>query len=66
MSKVAGDQQGYSFCGAREYAIATGYPSSYAKVLSLDTSTNVLTLGLAGTTLSDVGDYTIEITVKLK
>ena len=64
VSEKVGD--GFTYCGAREYAIATTPSSYYTKVLSFDTSTNVFTLGLPATALTDIGFYTIEITVKLK
>ena len=40
-------------------------PSNYGNVLSLDNNNRVLTLGSTSTTLTDVGEYTITITVKL-
>ena len=45
VSKVAGNKSGYDSCGAREYFISTTPSSYYSNVLSLDTSTNVITLG---------------------
>ena len=65
VSKVAGNKNGYDYCGAREYFISTTPSSYYSNVLSLDTSTNVITLGLVPTALSDVGTYTIMITMRL-
>ena len=65
ISKVAGSKNGFDFCGAREYYISTAPSSYYVKVLSLDTSTNILTLGLPDTALTDVNTYTIQITVRL-
>lgn len=66
VSKVEGNQDGYDYCGARDYAIATATPSNYANVITFDANTKVLTLGLPETKSVDVGDYTIEIIVKLK
>ena len=65
VSLVAGDFGGFTHCGAREYYISTTPASYYDKVISLDTTTNVLTLGLPATALTDVNDYTIEVTVRL-
>ena len=65
VSKVAGLKNGYDYCGAREYYISTTPSSYYEKVLSLDTSTNVLTLGLSTTALTDVNTYSILITMRL-
>ena len=66
VSEAVGNSDGFTYCGAREYAITTTPSSYYTKVLSFDTSTNVFTLGLPATALTDIGSYTIEITVKLK
>ena len=65
VSKVAGNKNGYDYCGAREYFISTTPSSYYSNVLSLDTSTNVITLGLPATALTHVGTYTIVITMRL-
>ena len=65
VSKVAGNLDGFTFCGARQYLITAATPSNYGNVLSLNTITNVLTLGSTSTTLTDVGEYIITITVKL-
>ena len=65
VSKVAGDLGGFTHCGAREYFISTIPSTYYDKVLSLNTSTNVLTLGLPVTALTDVNSYAIEITMRL-
>ena len=65
VSKVAGNKNGYDYCGAREYFISTTPSSYYSNVLSLDTTTNILTLGLPPTALTDVGTYTILVTMRL-
>lgn len=65
VSQLAGNQDGFSFCGARQYSISTTPASSYSNVLELDAVTKTLTLGLAGSTYGDENDYTIEITVAL-
>ena len=64
VSYTAGN--GSSYCGEREFTITAATPSKYDNVLSLDKSTNVLTLGLPATALKDLGTYKIEIAVKLK
>ena len=66
VSLLAGNRDGFTYCGAREYAIATTPSSYFTKVLSLDSSTKILTLGLPETALTDIGSYTIEIIIKLK
>ena len=65
VSKVVGNFDGFTHCGAREYFISTTPSTNYDKVLSLDTSTNLLTLGLPATALIDVNSYAIEITMRL-
>jgi len=65
VSKVVGNFDGFTHCGAREFFISTTPPTYYDRVLSLDTSTNVLTLGLPATDLTDVKSYAIEITIRL-
>jgi len=66
VSKVAGNQDGFSHCGPREYTITTLPTTVYSNVLSLDASTNTLTLGLVTTGLSDVNTYTITVQIALK
>ena len=65
VSKIAGNNDGFTHCGSRQWAITTTPTSYYSNYLSLDTSTDVLTLGLTGTTHSDVNSYTIEVTTSL-
>ena len=61
MSKVAGNLDGFGHCGDRSFSITTTPTSYYEKVLSLDSSTNILTLGVAATGLTDVKTYTIVV-----
>ena len=65
VSKIAGDLGGFTHCGAREYYISTNPASYYDKVISLDTTTSVLTLGQSTTALTDVNTYTIQIKIRL-
>jgi len=46
VSRLAGNKNGFDYCGAREYSITAAAPSNYANVLDLDTSTNIITVGL--------------------
>jgi hypothetical protein len=65
VSKVAGNQNGFDYCGQRDFVIAT-IPSSYfSKVLAFDSSTKMIILGLPVTTKSDVKSYTIAIKIWL-
>jgi len=66
VSLLAGNLDGFTYCGAREYAITNSPSSYYTAVLGLDTSTNILTLGLPATAVTDIGSYMIVIMVKLK
>ena len=59
VSKVAGNKNGFYYCGSREYSVTAANPSNYVNVLSLDKGTDVLTLGLPATALTDIGSYTI-------
>ena len=61
MSKVAGNFDGFTHCGDRAFSITTTPTSYYEKVLSLDSSTKTLTLGIPATGLTDVGSYTIVV-----
>ena len=65
VSKVAGNKNGYDHCGPRVYSISTLPLSSYSNVLSLDTATDTLPLGLPATGLADINTYPIEITITL-
>ena len=65
VSKVAGNKNGFNYCGSREYSVTAATPSNYVNVLSLDKGTNAFTLGLPQTTQQYVGVYTIEIMLKL-
>ena len=66
ISKITGNLDGYTHCGTRTFSITTTPSTYYSQILSLDTSTDTLTLGLSGTTtFTDVADYTIEVTVIL-
>ena len=66
VSKAVKTQDGFTYCGAREYSITTNSSSNYSNVLGLNTTTNILTLGLPETALKHIDDYIIEIMVKLK
>jgi len=66
VSKVAGNLNGYDHCGPRVYSITTLPATSYNNVLSLDTASDTLTLGLLTTGLSDINTYSIEITITLQ
>lgn len=57
ISIAVGKKDGFTYCGAREYAISTNPPTYYSNVLQL--AGNVLTLGLPTSTLADIGDYEI-------
>ena len=62
---MAGNLNGFDHCGDRVFDITTVPSSYYDQFLDLDPSTEVLTLGLPATALTDVGSYTIEITMWL-
>ena len=66
VSKVAGNLNGYDHCGPRVYSITTLPATTYNNVLSLDTATDTLTLGLPTTGLPDINSYSIEITITLQ
>ena len=65
VSALSAPADGYTYCGDRSYSITTTPSTYYSDVLSLDTSTDTLTLGLVGTTFGLEGTYTIEVTASL-
>ena len=64
VSSNLGSKDGFTFCGARVFEIATLPASTYSNFLSLEQTTGTLTL--LSTDHSDIGTYEIDVRASLE